>query len=69
MPLLLPPEFDIVIVPELVRVPSLRMPMLSPVFDTTSVVPNGTTSSSPAEIVLPSVMIVQVSGELVHVPP
>src|SRR5439155_15954321 len=62
----LPPVFATVIVPELVIVPKLSMP--SPAeFAMTRVVPAGITSSSPAAILLPLVVIVHVFGT--HVPP
>jgi len=64
----LSPEFDTVIVPELVRVPELVMPMLL-VFDMTSVVPDGITSSSVAAITLPELLIVHVLVGPSHVPP
>ena len=67
MPSLLP-VFDTVIVPKLVRVPMLVMPVPAE-FDITSVVPSGTTSSSPVAIVLPLVLIVHVFVGIFHVPP
>ena len=62
------PEFATVIVPELVRMPWLPMPVPA-VFAITSVVPTGITSSSPAAIIFPSVVIVHVLVVISHVPP
>ena len=67
MPLLLP-LFDTVIVPLLVRVPRIVRPT-SLKLSITSVVPDGTTSSSPAAIVLLLVLIVHVLVPAFHTPP
>ena len=59
MPLLLDPLFATVIVPEFAMVPKLEMP-LSALFDITSVVPDGITSSLPTAIEPPLVLTVHV---------
>ena len=66
----LPLVFDTEIIPLLVRVPELTMPVVgTPEFVILSVVPVGTTSSSPEATVAPPALIVHVLVGTLHDPP